>query len=450
VLKNLYADSSAMGLELATFRRQESIFITIDLLLLAFLLLLHTTFASFWGTPTRALVVVLGLAFLARGFEMIWLHRLSKPLSPVAQRALTWAWITIDLFLAVFLSALTDHEDSPYFALVVVPILESAFRFSLPPVIGVLLLANSLNFYWVRHYFQRHPPVDISEYFEAGIISLIFAIVGLLVWLLVNHLRRKEIHLAHNLLELERTRVKLLQEETLAAVGRLSSAIAHEIRNPVAMISSSLATAARGHLDAPQREEMCDIAAKEAERLEKLTDDFLTYARPRSPQITATPLADTLAYVAGVCRAHASGKGIEVRVEVQESLSAEIDPAQIQQALLNLVMNAVDASPPGGTVLLKAGRNGDQWVHIGIENHGAAIPTEDMPRIFEPFFTTKSKGTGLGLAIARNIARAHGGDLVVATNAPQRVCFHLILRTPNGSVASKVQAKEDDGQNPHR
>jgi len=450
VLKNLYADSSAIDSEMATFRRQESIFITIDLLLLAFLFLLHTTFASFWGTPTRALVVVLGIAFLARTFEMIWLQRLSQPLSPVAQRALTWAWITIDLFLAVFLSALTDHEDSPYFALVVVPILESAFRFSLPPVIGVLLLADSLNFYWVRQYFQRHPPLDISEYFEAGIISLIFAIVGLLVWLLVNQLRRKEMHLADNLLELERTREKLLQEETLAAVGRLSSAIAHEIRNPVAMISSSLATASRGGLDPTQREEMCDIAAKEAARLEKLTDDFLTYARPRPPQITAAPVADTLAYVAGVCRAYASGKGIEVRVEVQEPLSAQIDPAQIQQALLNLVMNAVDASPPAGTVVLRAGRNGDEWVHIGVENHGSAISTEDLPRIFEPFFTTKSKGTGLGLAIARNIARAHGGDLVVATNGPQQVCFHMILPVPNGSIAGKAHAKGEDGQNPHR
>ena len=139
-----------------------------------------------------------------------------------------------------------------------------------------------------------------------------------------------------------------------------------------------------------------------------------------------------------------------MRVEVQEPLSAQIDPAQIQQALLNLVMNAVDASPPAGTVVLRTGRNGDEWVHIGVENHGSAISTEDLPRIFEPFFTTKSKGTGLGLAIARNIARAHGGDLVVATNGPQQVCFHMILPVPNGSIAGKAHAKGEDGQNPHR
>ena len=90
--------------------------------------------------------------------------------------------------------------------------------------------------------------------------------------------------------ELEQTRERLLIEEKLAAVGRLSSAIAHEIRNPVAMISSSLATATRGAVDPEQREMMFDIAAKEATRLEQLTNDFLAYARPRPRRSPSTML----------------------------------------------------------------------------------------------------------------------------------------------------------------
>lgn len=155
--------------------------------------------------------------------------------------------------LAMLLTGLTDHEDSPYYILLIVPILQAAFRLSLPAVIGIVAISDTLNFYWVALYFRRHPPVDVAEYFEAALTSLIFAVVGVLVWILVNHLREKEAYLATNLAELERTRGRLLQEETLAAVGRLSSAIAHEIRNPVAMISSSLARAKEKDLELEQR-----------------------------------------------------------------------------------------------------------------------------------------------------------------------------------------------------
>ena len=117
-----------------------------------------------------------------------------------------------------------------------------------------------------------------------------------------------------NLEELERTRERLLAEEKLAAVGRLSRALAHEIRNPVAMIASSLATAASAGQDEAERKEMFAIAAKEAARLERLTTDFLVYARPRAPQISRANLADMLNYIATVARAHAANKGVAIDV----------------------------------------------------------------------------------------------------------------------------------------
>ena len=279
----------------------------------------------------------------------------------------------------------------------------------------------------VRARFYLHPPLDAGEYFEAGITSLIFAVVGVLVWLLVKNLRQNEARLERNVRELEQTRERLLREEKLAAVGRLSSAIAHEIRNPVAMISSSLATAMRGQLNVEQRAEMFDIAAKEAARLEKLTTDFLNYAKPRPPVAIASPVNDTLGYIADICRAHAGQRGVEVKVNSPDKLLAQIDPAQVQQALLNLVMNAVEACQSGQTVWLRAARNGGGTVQIDVENQGKPIPTEILPKIFEPFVTSKPTGTGLGLAIARNIARANGGDLVLAANGPERVCFSLTL-----------------------
>jgi signal transduction histidine kinase len=100
---------------------------------------------------------------------------------------------------------------------------------------------------------------------------------------------------------------------------------------------------------------------------------------------------------------------------------------------MNLLLNAVDASPAGGTILIRS-QNGNQRVCIDVENTGQPIPEAALARIFEPFFTTKARGTGLGLAIARNIARAQGGDLVLSVNGPDRVCFSLILPLSNGNL----------------
>jgi signal transduction histidine kinase len=441
VLEKLYKRSSFTASDLPSFQRQETIFILLNVGILAILLLLHTIFSDYWGRPSRWLVLILGAVFLFYVAELVWIQGLNTKLSPAMLSLLSWSSIALGLAAAGALTVLTDHEDSPYFVVAVIPILIAAFRLSLPAVIGVVAVASVLNFWTTDVFFRRHPPVDLGEYLEAGTASLIFAFVGLLVWLLLDQIREKEANLAQNVLELRQTRAKLLEEETLAAVGRLSSAIAHEIRNPVAMISSSLHMAHRCAPGSEEHSEMCEIAAREAARLEKLTTDFLSYARPRQPEATPNMVHDTLAYVASVCRAHAGSKSVKIEVEAPESLQAELDPAQIQQALLNLVMNAIDASPAGGTVWLKSSWDGLSEVKIWITNSGKEISAAVLPRIFEPFFTTKAGGTGLGLAIARNIARAHGGELELEKNEPGNICFCLRVSAAK-SVLVSAAAKE--------
>ncbi len=415
--------------DLSSFRRQESILIVLNLLILAVLFSLHLYFAGFWGKPTPLLMVAIGLGIFLKTAEWLWLQRLSQPLKPAALLALTWASIALNITLASVLAVLTDKEDTPYFVLMIVAVLEAAFRFELLAIIGVITAVDVSLFWQVWLYFGKHPPLDVGEYYEAGTTSLLFAIVGVLVWLLLTDLRRKETHLANNVLELEHAREQLLREEKLAAMGRLSSAIAHEIRNPVAMIASSIATARQ--LSGAEREEMFGIASDEAHRLSQLTTDFLDYASTRPPNLAETSVADTVAYVADASRAHASQKGIRFEVDVPENVTVRADAGQLQQALMNLLLNAVDASPAAGTITLRS-HDGNQKVNINVENTGLPIPELALSRIFEPFFTTKPRGTGLGLAIARNIARAQGGDLVLAANGPDRVCFSLILPLFNG------------------
>jgi two-component system sensor histidine kinase AtoS len=196
------------------------------------------------------------------------------------------------------------------------------------------------------------------------------------------------------------------------------------------MITSSISTAKQ--LAGAERDEMFEIASAEAARLVTLTTEFLAYARPRTPSLAPTSVADTLYYITDASRAHASQKGLQMEVRVSNPLEVEADPGQLQQALLDLVLNAVDAAPSDSLITLTAHRL-DHRVCIDVENLGDPIPEPALDRIFEPFFTTKPQGTGLGLAIARNIARAHGGDLVIAANGPQRICFSMTLPMPNGA-----------------
>lgn len=441
MLEKLYKRSSFTASDLPSFQRQETIFIILNVGLLAVLLLLHTIFASYWGRPSRTLILVLSAVFLLNVFELVWLQGLTQALKPRTLTLLTCSSICLSLAAAGLLTVLLDREDSPYFAVAVVAVLIAAFRLSLPAVVSVVGVATFLNFASIEYYFRHHSPKEAGEYFEAGVNSLIFAIVGLLAWFLLKQIREHENNLARNLLELKQTRAKLLEEETLAAVGRLSSAIAHEIRNPVAMISSSLAMARQCQFDSGQRDEMCDIAAREAARLEKLTTDFLSYARPRKPETTPSLVHDTLAYVVSVCRAHAGDKNVRIEFESPGLLVAELDPSEIQQALLNLVMNAIDASPQGGAVRLKSDWDGFSEVKIWVMNSGPQIPERVLSRIFEPFFTTKARGTGLGLAIARNIARAHGGELELSSNQPDNICF--CLRLPAAKSTPAVMATKE-------
>lgn len=414
-----------------SFRNQEMVFATLNLFVLATLLLLHALFASLLGEPSPALLVTLGTAFLLKMLELLWLWAGVRSLSGSLADALVWSSIFLNIGLAVLLAFLTNRGDSPYFGLLALPILQAAYRFRLLTCIGVIIVSDSMTFFWVWHFAKFRLPIYATEYLEAGVISVVYAIMGVLVWLLVNQLRKDQRLLAHSLAELGRTQERLVVEEKLAAVGRLSSAVAHEIRNPVAIIASSLVTADRPEAGEQQRNEMYSIARSEAARLEKLTTDFLSYARPNLPTRSRISLSEILGYIAEIANVHGRTKNISVTIESENGQWANLDRGQIQGALLNLVLNALDATPSGGKVAVCSRRVSTVGWELQVKNTGEPISKEALARIFEPFFTTKPNGTGLGLAISRNIARAHGGDLVVARNEPGHVCFAMTLSDDN-------------------
>jgi two-component system, NtrC family, sensor histidine kinase HydH len=410
------------------FRRQEVFFALLNLVLIGALLTLQEISRIVRGKPAASVVIVLALGFAIQAAYVTWRYSQTAPPSLSERKVLTLWSLGFNSALALVLTCLTIRGDTAYYALMLLPILEAAFRLSLGATIPVIVLADFISF--LGAYGMR-----FGEYIEAGAMSVIYTVMGVLVWLLINNAREREARFVRNLEELERTRQQLFSEEKLAAVGRLSRAIAHEIRNPVAMISSSLATATRAGQDEAERKEMFAIAAKEAARLERLTNDFLVYARPRAAQIARANVTDTLNYVASVTRAHAANKGVAIDVHAQSQMEGDFDPAQIQQALLNLVLNAIDACKGGDSVRLQAQTKLPDVIRIDVIDPVGPIPEEAVTRIFEPLFTTKQGGNGLGLAIARNIARAHGGDLMLRINEPAQVCFSIeIPALANGSA----------------
>ena len=410
-----------------SFRQQAIVFATLNLFLLAALLLLHSLFSSLLGTPSAALLITLGTAFLLKMLELLWLWAGVRTPSPTLADVIVWASIALNMVLALLLTLLTNRGESPYFVLLALPVLQAAYRFRLPTCIAVILIADSMTFFWVWYFGEFHSPIKAIEYLESGVLSVVFALMGSLVWLLVNQLRSDQSRLSSSLQELERTREKLVAEEKLAMAGRLSSAVAHEIRNPVAIIASSLVTAERPELGNEERREMYGIARSEAARLEKLTGDFLLYARPSEPKRNAVCVQEALGYVAEISRVQATKRNISIEVESENGLRAHIDGEQLQRALVNLLLNAIDASPAGGRVALRARHNSSNVLELQVENSGAPIAEEVLARIFEPFYTTKPNGTGLGLAISKNIAKAQGGDLVVSRNELGHVCFTLTI-----------------------
>jgi signal transduction histidine kinase len=281
------------------------------------------------------------------------------------------------------------------------------------------------------------PPFSIGELLEATTLVLVLFVTGTLVNWLIALLGNRDQELQQRLEDLERTRTRLIEEEKLAAVGRLASAVAHEIRNPVAIISSALEASESAAISA--RKELSTIAMLEARRLEQLTTDFLSYASPGLGPLSEVDAAALVGYIVAVVQQQALQKSIKIDLEACEDCLIWGNEGKLQQVLMNLMRNSIEASPAGGQISVHVRHQNADRVRIAITNAGPSIPGDTVPRIFEPFFTAKEGGTGLGLSIARTIVEKHGGGLFLEQNEPGCIVFAATLPSlPKDSSRSLV------------
>jgi len=229
-------------------------------------------------------------------------------------------------------------------------------------------------------------------------------------------------------IELARTQEQLVRRERLAALGELSAVVAHEVRNPLGAIFNSVASIRRIMGPGSPAEPLVDIVAEEADRLNRIVADLLTFARPPAPHPYPVPLTPLVEDAVRGALAESPGP-VHVELELEDSVPpVMVDERMMRQAFLNLAINAVQAMPQGGRLRATVRRaEGAHEVQVEFSDTGPGISAEVRARIFEPFFTTKAKGTGLGLAVVKRIIESHQGRLTLESQPGQGTCFRLYL-----------------------
>ena len=247
----------------------------------------------------------------------------------------------------------------------------------------------------------------------------------------MNDTYRQDLVSRMQTVEREHYEERLQESEHLATIGRLAATLAHEIKNPLAGISGAIGIIGDAlEENHPHREIIREIM-RQVDRLDHTVHDLLVYARPRAPDRRDENVVQLLDRVLVLCREEPSCRDLRlVREGNGDPIEAPVDDAQIQQVLMNLLLNAAQASRPGGEIRCRVERAAGV-VRLEVEDNGVGIPPDVLPRIFEAFYTTKARGTGLGLAICRRIVEQHGGTLRVFSivNKGTRVTLELPTRT---------------------
>ncbi|MCL1920136.1 MAG: ATP-binding protein [Kiritimatiellaeota bacterium] len=224
-----------------------------------------------------------------------------------------------------------------------------------------------------------------------------------------------------------------LEEERSNAVKNLAAGVAHEIGNPLNALNIHLQLLTRelSALDDPAArqplQELAEVARKEVERLDAIITQFLRAVRPSKPVLRPEAPADVLAETLKLLKTEFANRRIEASVDIPEAVPAvKLDRQQIKQVFFNLIKNALDAMPDGGSLKIAFGV-GDAFVDISFMDTGCGIVAAEMGHVFDPYYTTKPDGTGLGLMIVRRIVEDHGGEIELATKPGQGTCFKIRL-----------------------
>jgi signal transduction histidine kinase len=219
------------------------------------------------------------------------------------------------------------------------------------------------------------------------------------------------------------TEEQLRRADRLSALGELSAGMAHEIRNPLGSIKGAAEILKDDYgPDAPKRE-FIQILLKETDRLNRIVEEFLSFARPKQPELHRTDVNEAVESVLTLTAQEAKKAGVRVEKLLDPSMGMHsLDGGLLKQAFLNLILNAIQAMPGGGVLTVESALR-EQAIEVRVSDTGAGISGENRKKLFSPFFTTKKNGTGLGLAITYRIIENHRGSIDVVSEPGKGATF---------------------------
>ena len=327
------------------------------------------------------------------------------------------------------------HFEGPlslniYQRLYYIPIVMAAYWFGLKGAL-ITSVISTLSYPHHGHYMWPDKPFyTMNQYAEMIMFNLIAVVTGILSDLETRQ-RRKYEKTSEELKEayekLSNSIEQMRRVDRLSALGELSAAMAHEIRNPLGSIKGGI-DIIESELEAKSdKHEFIQIVKKEISRLDRIISEFLQYARPQKPEMRGNNISSVIESVVRLVEKKAKQHRIKLSTNLKEDVpDTTMDGEQVKQALLNIILNAMQATPEGGEVRISSVLD-DGKLRVSIRDNGRGIPEEDMDKLFDPFFTTKDEGTGLGLSISYQIVKAHGGDIDAKNIKDDGAEFTIIL-----------------------
>lgn len=341
------------------------------------------------------------------------------------------AVLMMDLTMVFLLVWMTGGGESHFYLLFHLLVALNAYHFG--PAVGVGAAALAAGLLALANWLVSPSVAWVHIGSRAALLGLLALALGIAA-ARERSARARADRLAQ---EME---VATARAEQLAAVGRLSARMAHEVRSPLGAITLNvdmLGDLAREHPGSAARTagELLRGIQEEVRALAELTDEYLVAARLPTPRMDVDSVSDVLVDLVEFVRPVAERQGVVVDLDLEPDLpSLACDRAMLRQAVRNLIKNSLEVLPRGGQVSVSARRE-PGGVVIVVTDSGPGISPEAAARLFEPFFTTKTGGTGLGLSIAREIARSHGGELVWRNRPGGGAEFTIRLPLPETSCA---------------
>jgi two-component system sensor histidine kinase HydH len=309
-----------------------------------------------------------------------------------------------------------------------IPIILAGYWFE---IIGGVFTAIGLTALYLVHIWRdwsHQPYYSFEQYTEIVMYFVIAVLVGYLSQLqrkTRGRLEKAGSELKEAYQKLNETFERLRHSDRLASLGRLSAGIAHEIRNPLGSIQGAVDILAQNLSKGDPKSEFAEIAKQEVSRLDKLTGEILQYSKPAPPKQLPIDWREIIEAASRLCADRAQAQGVEIDIRIDEPQAAIlVDPEQVKQVLINILINAVQAQPDGGRITVRSYIEAGESI-VAVKDRGQGMNADQINSIFDPFFTTKREGTGLGLAISYQLVKNNGGRIWVTSEPGKGACFYI-------------------------